>query len=147
MYKSLDIELKVKEAAMEKLSQIKSDLLILTKAYCRAALPDKENKRKIWDGLFGKEFDEVSLLEHQSLCSGLIHLSHKEFTDGFEDEFFLKIEDCVKNKSRSNADNIFHGLQPCLQTEDVDIKRFEDFLAKIKSQESGESTNRLTKWL
>ena len=30
-----------------------------------------------------------------------------------------------------------------MNTEDVDIKRFEDFLTKVLSQESGETTNRL----
>lgn len=123
---------------MEKLSQTKSDLLILTQAYCKAALPDKESKRKVWDGLFSKEYDDVSLLEHQSLCEGLIQVSHKEFTQGFEEEFFQRIEECVENKARTNAEHIFYGLQPSKNTDDVDIKRFEDFLVKIQTKKSGE---------
>lgn len=81
------------------------------------------------------------------LCSGLLHLSHQEFCQGFEEEFFLKIEECVKTKSRTNAEHIFFGLQPSMKTNDEDIKRFEDFLVKIESQPSGESTSRITKWL
>jgi len=64
VYKCLTISLKDKEAAMEKLSLIKSDLLIITKAFCKAALPDKDSKKKIWDGLFAKEYDNTTLLEH-----------------------------------------------------------------------------------
>jgi len=30
-----------------------------------------------------------------------------------------------------------------MNTEDVDIKRFEDFLTKVMSQKSGDTTNRL----
>lgn len=64
VYKCVVIPLKVKEEAMAKLCETKSDLIDLTKAYCQAALPDKENKRKVWDGLFSDKFDSVSLLEH-----------------------------------------------------------------------------------
>jgi len=80
---------------MEKLSLIKSDLLPVTKAYCEAAMPCKETKKEIWDGLFAKKYDDSTLLEHQALCSGLLFSSHQEFTKGFEEDFFLKIEECV----------------------------------------------------
>lgn len=61
---------------MALLSETESDLLPNTVTYCKAALPDKEQKRKIWDGLFGKDYDDLSLLDHDELCCGLIQRSH-----------------------------------------------------------------------
>jgi hypothetical protein len=70
------IDLKDKELAMEKLSQIPSDLLPNTKAYCRSALPDPVSKQEIWDGLLGTKYDDLSLLDHESLCDGVVQRSH-----------------------------------------------------------------------
>lgn len=136
-----------KEAAMAKLCETQSDLISNTKAYCKSALPDKDSKRKIWDGLFGKEYDSLSLLDHEYLCSGLLHRHHSSLTQGFEEEFFERIEEAVATKSINFAQHLYYDLQPNQYTNDVDIKRFENFLEKIKSQKPGESTNRLTKWL
>lgn len=44
IYGSLVIDLKEKELAMEKLSQIPSDLLPNTRSYCKSALPDPVSK-------------------------------------------------------------------------------------------------------
>lgn len=65
-----------KEAAMAKICETQSDLISNTKAFCKSALPDKDSKRMIWDGLFGKEFDSYSLLDHEYLCAGLLQRQH-----------------------------------------------------------------------
>lgn len=52
---------------------------------------------------------------------------------GFEEEFFNKIEEALETKSSNFAEHLYYSLQPNLNTNDVDIKRFEDFLAKIKT--------------
>jgi len=75
IYSATDISLADKEVAMAKLSETKSDLLDNTKAYCMSALPSKQIKRKIWDGLFGTEYDKLSLNEFGEVCSGFMQRS------------------------------------------------------------------------
>jgi len=81
---------------MAKLSETKSDMLSNTEHYCQAALPDKDSKRKIWDGLFETTYDNKSLLDHESLCDGIWQLKHLDLTAGFEEEFFKRIEQAVE---------------------------------------------------
>jgi len=147
VYSSLEITLEVKEAAMAKLSETKSDLLDQTKAFCCSALPDKANKRKIWDSLFGTEFDSLSLLDHGEYCAGFMQQSQMEMLAEYTDEFFAKIEDCVAKKPRNNSESIYGNLAPIINTNDADIKKFEDFLAKLQGQEQNESTTRLIRWV
>lgn len=55
-------------ASLEQADQ--SDLLGLTKAYCEAALPDQEQKKKVWEGIFGTAYDKSSLLIQEAYASG-----------------------------------------------------------------------------
>ncbi len=40
-----------------------SEILAQTKTFCIAAVPTVEEKKKIWDGIWAKEYDELGLLE------------------------------------------------------------------------------------
>jgi len=137
----------VKDQALAKLGEEKSDMLEQTQAFCKSALPEKESKRKMWNGIVGKEYDNVSLLEHDELCAGFKQRLHLEIIKEFQNEFFAKIEEIVATKTKNLADNIYHYLQPNVVCSTEDIKQFEDCLAAVQQKPAGETTARLVNWL
>ena len=62
-----------------------------TKAFCEAALPVLENKKKVWNGLFAGEYDSMSLKNIGELCAGFKQRSHLDLISELQDEFFDKI--------------------------------------------------------
>jgi hypothetical protein len=62
---------------MLKLEEIdKSELLEQTKGFTHASTPKVEDKKKVWDGLLGTDYDDKSLLVHSNICSGLSQRVH-----------------------------------------------------------------------
>ena len=54
----------------------------------------------------------------------------------FEDKFFEKIEWVIKTKGRFVAEAYYHFLAPKNKTDDQSIKKYEDLLAKVMTENS-----------
>jgi hypothetical protein len=49
-----------------KLESIDStEITAQTKSFCKASVPTTEGKKKVWDGIWAKEFDGLGLLEYR----------------------------------------------------------------------------------
>jgi len=132
VYSSRTIAYEVKQEVLQKLGELdQSDMLGQTKAFCEAALPVLENKKKVWNGLFSGEYDSMSLKNIGELCAGFKQRSHLDLISELQDEFFDKIEPVVNSKAKSVAQNIYFYLQPNILTADSDIFKFENCLKRV----------------
>ena len=69
IYKSEYFSMDVKTKALKALKEIDtSDKFGLTEKYCQAATPTIENKREVWNLLFGSESNKLGLYEIEYLC-------------------------------------------------------------------------------
>lgn len=138
IWSSKSIALGKKEEVLAELNKLdKGDWFDETSKFCEAAHP--ENKAKMWAFYFnqekGSEVEKWGLHTFQHSFRGWYQGGHAEFIQPFEDEFFSKIGQVIKTKGRSVAESYYHGLQPMIKTDALSIKKFEDVLAKVQTED------------
>lgn len=84
-----------------------------------------ENKEKMWDLFFNpdraKEMDDWGLHKYQQSFLGFNQVTHRQYTEKFEDEFFKVIGNIIKTKGRYIASAFYYNLRPTNNVSDERI--------------------------
>ena len=150
IFASKTIDKDSKKAAFEKLKSLdSSDLLGRTQKYCESAVPDIEEKGRIFKMLLEEE-EDIPLTHVQEMCLGMRQFGQRDMMVQLGEYFFEKIEHCISKKAYALTRYIYLCLQPNMVATKEQIDRFVALKEKIEARteaEKIEGNDRLVKWL
>lgn len=134
IYEDKEFPLEEKEKLLkQELDKDKSDEGQRAKKVCEAALPNAENKAKLWNWLLDENVKES---EHMifSAMAGFMSWEQEDLTKQYQEKYFDVLINVFEKRTKSYAQEFFYLMKPHDNTPAI-LAKFEDILKNVKSEQ------------
>jgi len=93
----------------------------------------------MWDAYFSSDKEGMcadwGLHNYQHSMAGWNQVTHREFTEKLQEDFFGKIREIVKSKGMFVAKAYYHSLSPKNHSDEASIGKYRALLAEIEKED------------
>ena len=111
------------------------DLVSKCRYSCEAAEYNPEVKQKFWDLIMQPKCD-LPIHDQQAIMSTLMPKNQIDIIQPFIDDFFVKIIDIYKYRTRDDRDAVYYILSPDRYADDNLLQKYKDLLDNPESTKS-----------